>query len=174
MDTKYVNTFIQSSQCKERLNMKRKHLFLQLSFRLKFIVINAPRSTCGCKFGEENFTFFHFRLVYLVREIPSIIHSHTSHTNKNFPKVYLCYIIMQKNSTSFIIAKVLNFLLYKCVQLIVNCAMSNAQGCLLLPAQGVYFASEDLFFFLFFCAACMRFLDILVHFTDRNEIYFFN
>lgn len=174
MDTKYVNTFIQSSQCKEGLNMKRKHLFLQLSFRLKFIVINAPRSTCSCKFVEENFTFFNFRLEYLVREIPSIIHSHTSHTNKNFPKVYLCYIIMQKNSTTFIIAKVLNFLLYKCVQLILNCAMSNAQGCLLLPAQRVYFVSEDLFFFLFFCAACMRFLDILVHFTDRNEIYFFN
>lgn len=149
MDTKYVNTFIQSSQCKERLNIKRKHLFLQLSFRLKFIVINAPRSTCGCKFGEENFTFFNFRLEYLVREIPSIIHSHTSHTNKNFPKVYLCYIIMQKNSTTFIIAKVLNFLLYKCVQLIVNCAMSNAQGCLLLPAQRVYFTSEDLFFSFF-------------------------
>lgn len=149
MDTKYVNTFIQSSQCKERLNIKRKHLFLQLSFRLKFIVINAPRSTCGCKFGEENFTFFNFRLEYLVREMPSIIHSHTSHTNKNFPKVYLCYIIMQKNSTTFIIAKVLNFLLYKCVQLIVNCAMSNAQGCLLLPAQRVYFTSEDLFFSFF-------------------------
>lgn len=158
MDTKYVNTFIQSSQCKERLNMKRKHLFLQLSFRLKFIVINAPRSTCGCKFGEENFTFFNFRLEYLVREIPSIIHSHTSHTNKNFPKVYLCYIIMQKKLYYVHCCKSIKFFALQMCTTYCKLCHEQCSGLPLTPRSASLFRERRLIFFPFFLCSMHAFL----------------